>query len=410
MPQLTVDIGGRPGIDCRGFCDYCYFKHAKDVPPFGCRHCPPFRKGCDYCSRSVKERYTGFRDLPAIAEDVLANLQMMEGELTRVTISGGGDPSCYPRFRELVELISGMEAPLHIGYTSGKGFDDPSLARFLLDNGLAEVSFTIFASSPRLRKRWMHDPTPGVSLGILEELCGGCDVYGAAVVIPGVNDGEVLRETCGWLEERGAKGLILMRFANTRDAGLILDNAPILKGQRTHTVEEFRDLVTDLSREFRMKITGTPLWDPEIGSPFAILSEDGLLDRLPRVTGRATVISGKVAAPFVQEILDRRGYGCRVIPAEKDIACLITIDDLRELDPADLEEVVIFPGRAFVHDGEAREVLCRDGRAREILRGPETLTADGETSMGMTRNQVLEMELEGLGSLIRLINQYGRRD
>jgi hypothetical protein len=28
--------------------------------------------------------------------------------------------------------------------------------------------------------------------------------------------------------------------------------------------------------------------------------------------------------------------------------------------------------------------------------------------MGMTRNQVLEMEFEGLGNLIRLINQYGR--
>jgi methanogenesis marker radical SAM protein len=410
MPQLTVDIGGRPGVDCRGYCDYCYFRHAKDVPPFGCRHCPPFRKGCDYCSRSVKERYTGFRDLPAIADDVLANLQMMEGELTRVTISGGGDPSCYPRFRELVELISGMEAPLHIGYTSGKGFDDPSLSRFLLDQGLAEVSFTIFASSPRLRKRWMHDPTPEVSLRILEDLCGGCDVYGAAVVIPGVNDGEVLRETCGWLEERGAKGLILMRFANTREAGLILENAPILKGQRVHSVEEFRDLVTDLSREFRMKITGTPLWDPGIGSPFAILSEDGLLDRLPRVTGRATVITGRVAAPFIQEILDRRGYECRVMTAEKDIACLITIDDLKNLDPDDLEEVVIFPGRAFVHDEEAREVLSAGGCERIVVRGPETLTADGETSMGMTRNQVLEMELEGLGNLIRLINQYGRKE
>jgi methanogenesis marker radical SAM protein len=408
MPQLTVDIGGRPGVDCRGYCDYCYFRHAKDVPPFGCRHCPPFRKGCDYCSRSVKERYSGFKDLPAIADEVLANLQMMEGDLTRITMSGGGDPSCYPRFRDLVELIAGMEAPLHIGYTSGKGFDDPSLSRFLLGHGLAEVSFTIFASSPELRRRWMHDPTPEVSLRILEDLCGGCDVYGAAVVIPGVNDGEVLRETCSWLEERGAKGLILMRFANTPESGLILENAPILRGQRMHTVEEFRDIVSDLSREFRMKITGTPLWDPEIGSPFAILSEEELLDRLPRVTGRATVISGRVAAPFIQEILDRRGYRDRVVAVEKDIACLITIDDLERLDPRELEEVVIFPGRAFVHDEEAREVLSRDGCDRVVVRGPETLTADGETSMGMTRNQVLEMEFEGFGNLIRLINQYGR--
>jgi len=201
-----------------------------------------------------------------------------------------------------------------------------------------------------------------------------------------------------------------MRFANTPVSGLILGNAPILKGQRMHTVEEFRDLVTDLAREFRMKITGTPLWDPEIGSPFAILSEPDLLDRLPRVTGRATVISGRVAAPFIQEVLDRRGYRCRVVAAEKDIACLITIDDLRRLDPSDLEEVVIFPGRAFVHDEEAREVLSSGGCDREVVRGPETLTADGETSMGMTRREVLEMELEGLGNLIRLINQYGRRE
>jgi methanogenesis marker radical SAM protein len=256
----------------------------------------------------------------------------------------------------------------------------------------------------------MHDPTPEVSLGILEDLCGGADVYGAAVVIPGVNDGEVLLETCGWLEERGAKGLILMRFANTSDSGLLLGNAPIIEGQRMHTVEEFRDLVTDLSREFKMKITGTPLWDPEIGSPFAILSEDGLLDHLPRVTGRATVISGRVAAPFVREILERRGFPSRVVAAEKDIACLITIDDLERLDLRDLEDVVIFPGRAFVHDEEAREVLSADGCDRVVVRGPETLTADGETSMGMTRNQVLEMEFEGFGNLIRLINQYGRRE
>ena len=42
-----------------------------------------------------------------------------------------------------------------------------------------------------------------------------------------------------------------------------------------------------------------------------------------------------------------------------------------------------------------------------MLRGPEMLTADAETSMGMTREQVLEMEMAGFADLIRLINQYG---
>jgi len=35
------------------------------------------------------------------------------------------------------------------------------------------------------------------------------------------------------------------------------------------------------------------------------------------------------------------------------------------------------------------------------------LTADAETSMGMTRDQVLEMEMSGFSDLIQLINQNG---
>ena len=35
------------------------------------------------------------------------------------------------------------------------------------------------------------------------------------------------------------------------------------------------------------------------------------------------------------------------------------------------------------------------------------LTADGETSMGMTKDEVLALELEGFRTLINLINQWG---
>ena len=83
MVQLHVDIGGRPGVDCRGFCEYCYFKHVKEVAPFGCRYCAPWKKGCDYCTRSVKESYTGFRPLREVADDILARLQMMTGEIEK---------------------------------------------------------------------------------------------------------------------------------------------------------------------------------------------------------------------------------------------------------------------------------------------------------------------------------------
>jgi methanogenesis marker radical SAM protein len=408
MAQLTVDIGGRAGIDCRGFCEYCYFKRVKTTRAFGCRYCLPFKKGCDYCTKGVKEEYSGFKDLRDIADETLAGLQAKTGDLERITISGGGDPSCYPRFTDLVELLGAAEAPLHIGYTSGKGWDDRKTANLLIDNGLSEISFTVFAADPALRKRWMHDPTPDVSLAILERLCDAVDVYAAAVVLPGVNDGAVLEKTCAWLEERGAKGLILMRFANETNQGLILENAPVITGQAMQTVDAFRDMVTDLSSRFKMKISGTPLWDPQIRSPFAILHEPDILEKLPRVEKRASVISSSIATPFVEMVLRARGSTVPVIPVKKEIACLITIDDLKELDLPRLETTVIVPGRAFVHDREAQEVLSADGSDREVVRGPETLTADAETSMGMTKEQVLAMEMEGFAELIRTINRYGR--
>ncbi len=237
----------------------------------------------------------------------------------------------------------------------------------------------------------MHDPSPEVSLKILERLCDAVDVYAAAVVLPGINDGEILKNTCTWLEERGAKGLILMRFANTTGQGLILGNAPLLKNQRVQTVADISDLVTDLNDQFGMKISGTPLWDPEIGSPFALLREPELMAKLPRVQRSATVISGRIASPFIQKVLTSCGFNADVVPVEKEIACLITVEDLKTLDPATLEPTV----------------LGSDGVEREVVWGPEVLTADAETSMGMTRDQVLAIEMNGFADLIRTINMYG---
>lgn len=410
MAHLTVDIGGRPGLDCQGFCKYCYFKGVREdsePEPLGCKYCLPFSVGCDYCTNFVRERYTGFKDLREVADDVLGNLQLMGGNLERITISGGGDPSCYPAFEDLMDLLGSMEVPIHIGYTSGKGFDDPAIADTMVEQGLSEVSFTVFSINPELRRDWMGDKTPEASLAVLGKLCQKIDVYAASLIIPGVNDGEDLERTCKWLEDKGAKGLILMRFANREDQGLILKNAPVVKGQRVQTVSSFRDMVTDLNERYNLRISGTPLGDPTLGSPFAILEEPGLLEKLPRVRKRASLISGSIAARYVQDVLDACGNRSWVHSPKKEIACLITRDDLKEIDLSSLEKVVILPGRSFVHEMEAAEILSADGVKRTIIRGPDTLTADAETSMGMTRNEVLQMEIDGFSALIHLINQNG---
>lgn len=403
--ELLADVGGRPGLDCRGFCKYCYFKKVRDFPSFGCRHCSPLSKGCDYCSRAIAERYSGFKPLLTIAQEIHTKLKMSSNDPERVTISGGGDVSCYPELIDLTGLLSSLQIPIHLGYTSGKGLDDPNDAEVLIDNNVREVSFTVFATDPTLRAKFMRDSTPVASLECLKMFCKSCNVYGAAVIIPGVNDGDVLRKTCDDLEEMGAKGLILMRFANRSKEGLILSNKPIISGIDTQPIESFRDMVSEINSTYKMRVTGTPLWDPDIGSPFYIATNPEKY--LPSVEKEATIVTGAIAAPFLRSIFKRIAPNVNVVHTEKEIACLITIDDIKELDLSQLRETVIIPGRALVHDREVEEILRSDGVYRMVRRGPEQLTVDGEMSISMARDEVVKTEVEAFNELIRLITAVG---
>lgn len=406
--EVVVDVGGNPGVDCRGFCKYCYFKRVKETPPLGCKYCLPFKKGCDYCTRSVKESYSGFKPLQMVLEETARKLSFASGEIGKFTISGGGDLSCYPELKNLVAFLSQFRTPIHLGYTSGKGFSKFDDALFYIDQGVTEVSFTVFATDPALRAEYMKDPEPEASLQVLKDFCTHCDVYGAIVLIPGVNDGEVLDRTLSDLEIMGAKGAILMRFANFPENGLILNNAPIIQGITPHTIREFTDLVrSSASKHPSMRVTGTPLEDPLIGSPFAIRNVPEALAKLPKITKKATVITGRIAAPRLREIFETLGGSVNIVSPKKDIACLITIEDFKTLDLSEVNETVFIPGRAFVHDMEVKETLKRDGVDRLVRRGPECLSVDGEMSIGMTREEVLELEIENFTELIEQINSLG---
>ncbi|HOW14194.1 methyl coenzyme M reductase-arginine methyltransferase Mmp10 [Methanosarcina sp.] len=406
--EVVVDVGGNPGVDCRGFCKYCYFKKVKEVQPLGCKYCLPFKKGCDYCTRSVKESYSGFKSLQMVLEETANKLCFTTGEVKKFTVSGGGDLSCYPELKNLIAFLSQFSIPIHLGYTSGKGFSKPDDAVFYINNGVTEVSFTVFATDPALRAEYMKDPEPEASIQVLRDFCSHCEVYGAIVLLPGVNDGEVLEKTLSDLESMGAKGAILMRFANFQENGLILNNSPIIPGITPHTVSEFTEIVrSSAAKHPSMRITGTPLEDPLIGSPFAIRNIPEALSKLPGVTKKATVITGQVAAPRLTEIFKALGGTVNVVPLKKDIGCLITIDDFKTLDLSEVAETVFIPGRAFVHDMEIKEALKRDGVDRIVRRGPERLSVDGEMSIGMTREEVLELEIENFTELINHINSLG---
>ncbi|SFM58449.1 methyl coenzyme M reductase-arginine methyltransferase Mmp10 [Methanolobus profundi] len=404
--EITADVGGNPGIDCKGFCTYCYFKKVKENPPFGCKYCFPFKKGCDYCTRGVREAYSSFKPGQYVFQELYQRL-MMGGDIEKITISGGGDVSCYPDLKELVANLAQFGLPIHLGYTSGKGFDKGDEAEFFIEYGVTEVSFTVFATDPALRKEYMRDPEPEASLEVLRQFCKQCDVYAAIVLIPGVNDGDVLDKTLTDLVEMGAKGAILMRFANRTEEGLILNNAPVMDGIETHTIEEFVQIVRDADAKYNIRITGTPLEDPLIGSPYAIRNEEEALGKLPEVRKDATVLSSRASKERLQEIFTKIGSPVNVVAVEKDIGCLITIEDLERLDLNNVKETVIMPGRAFVYDAEATNVLSRDGVSRFVRRGPEMLTYDGEMSIGHSKEEVLEFEIEQFTELINEINAIG---
>jgi methanogenesis marker radical SAM protein len=403
--EILADVGGRPGLDCRGFCSYCYFKGVRDVKPFGCKFCMPFQKGCDYCSRAIVEGYPGFKPLDVVVFEVA---QKAFGSIPdKVTISGGGDLSCYPDLLPLAKMVGQGIVPIHLGYTSGKGFRSEDEAEALVEAGVNEVSFTVFSTRPELRRKYMGDKHPEAALSNLDLFCQNCDVYCASVLIPGVNDGPELEKTCCDLEEMGAKGLILMRFANVREQGLILGNEPIIPGVTPHTVEDFRRIVTQTAERHSFRVTGTPLWDPGTGAPFALTVHREEIRRLPEVRRAATIITSSIARPMLAAIFQELGGRVNVVAVKKDVACLITLEDFLSLDLADVKDTVIIPGRTLAHDKEIKKALSRDGQDRMVVRGPDRLTVDGEMSISMSRQEVLDLEVEAFQELIEAVNALG---
>lgn len=413
--QIIADIGGIPGKDCRGFCKYCYFRKVKGNTAFGCKNCSPGKVGCDSCTTGVRE--TGNEFLPPflVISSVQSTLMLgnYRDQNLKVNISGGGDVSCYPHLLDIVSAFSDFGLPMHLGYTSGKGIDDPKMAEDLVLKGVDEVTFTVFSTNPDVRKEWVNDRTPEASLKSLQTFCKTAEVHAASVIVPGINDEEDLFQTCATLEDWGAKAFILMRFANSRNQGLILGNEPILNGVNPHSLDEFEALVRKINNEFSFKVTGTPVCDPDNDAPFAISRDKNseYLDILSKINSEATILTSKVAAPYIEKIIGNIEASdlVNVVAADQDIGCLITQKDLEEIDLSQLKETVLIPGRAFVHDKKAEEILSRDGVDRIVARGPDKLTVDGEMSGALSREDILKTELIAFEDLIGAINFFGVR-
>lgn len=406
-----VDVGGIPGKNCRGFCEYCYFKKVTQKKVLGCKNCPPGQIGCPHCTTDTnmtRDYFPPYQVLSSLQTNIF---QTRLPKDTLVNITGDGDVSCYPHLLELTKGIHDMGLPIHLGYTSGKGIDDVSTVDKLINNGVIETTYTAFSTDAKLREKWMHDPTADVSIQALKRFCESCDVHAASIIIPGVNDGDILAKTCADLESWGAKALILMRFANTANQGLILNNGPIIPGIKEQTLTEFENLVRETAKNYNLRVTGTPVCDPETDAPYALSKDKNkeYLEILTPVRAEATIVTSKISAPYIEKILENLNAAdyVNVVSTSQEIACLITEHDLREIDLNEVKDTVIIPGRCYVHDLVAEKIFRSDGKFRLIHRGPDMLTADGEMSGTLSKNDVLKQELMAFEDLIELINYMG---
>ena len=313
----------------------------------------------------------------------------------------------HPHLLNLVRTVADGKVPVFLDYTSGKGFSRGDEADLLVDAGVQRISFSVFSTNANLRRKYVNDKHPKIVLRNFQTFCERSQLYAMIVLIPGVNDGQELEKTCRDLQEMGARGLMLMSFANTRKQGLIFGNEPIMPDVTPYSVEDIRRIATKISENYDMRVIGTPLWDPLTGAPFALAHHKEELKRLPAIEKSATIITSSVAYPLLSSIFEELGDEVNVVAAEKEIGNLITLEDFENLGLKNVKEIVIIPGMVLAHDRDIHRALRRDGKRRLVFRGPDELTVVPERSIYTTREEVLEKEIEAFTGLIMQINDLG---
>lgn len=413
---LFTDVGGRTGIDCGSFCEFCFYKNIdfNELKPLGCVNCPPNQIGCEYCQEIFKRVNINFKPLRKVLLDLREKYHKLEWsklkeEKLQIIVAGGADILNYPHLYELVSILKESPPSLHLGYTSGKPIKNETLPQNLISLGVDEVSFSVFSTNPEIRRRWMNDETPTESIKGLKMFCENIDLNASAVILPGVNDEEHLYQTCVNLEDWGVKSLTLRRFANFKRHGLIFNYKPLIEGIVTPTYEEFQSLVQDISKEFSFRVSGYPLYDPQNESPFTLSLKENknYLEKLTFIESEATIITSQLAAPFLKKIFDiiDESNLVNIVSVDKEIADLIIDEDLETIDLHQIKRNVIIPRGALVHDKRAAEILCKDGNYRKIVRGPYVLTypyQDGDHVAN--KEELIKFELKAFTELIKTIN------
>ena len=125
------------------------------------------------------------------------------------------------------------------------------------------------------------------------------------------------------------------------------------------------------------------------------------MESLPLINSEATIITGRLAYPFIKKIIDILDESnlVDVVAVNQDIADLITAADLEEIDVKRLKKNIILPGGSLVHKLQVLELFGYD---KNVIRGPYVLT---NHDFQLDEKELVENEYNSLKELVHKINQ-----
>lgn len=272
--------------------------------------------------------------------------------------------------------------------------DEADIERIVSER-LSPLYVSLHAVDPAVRRSLVACTVDDTTTERVQTLLdAGIDLHVQIVAVPGVNDGDVLRETLEWLARRQgveSVGVVPLGFTAhqrryrssfTREqaAALLGTLAPFQERMRAerdvnwvYAADEFY-LCSGVKIPDAAHYDDFPQYENGIGMVRSFL--DDLRDAVPIVSGQATLVTGTLFAPVLRGALtENRLDGLRVLPVVNSlmggnvgVAGLLAGDDIVRAIRADgaagtylVPDVVVNSDGLLLDDVPAAELSARSG-------------------------------------------------
>lgn len=249
----------------------------------------------------------------------------------------------------IAQLPRGLRASLYVrdddyrlSFLSGNfvtltNVEDEDVRR-ILEQGLSPLYVSVHAADAILRRKLMRPAGEDRALDVLDELLeGGIQVHVQVVLVPGVNDGEVLDETLAYLASReGVRsvGCVPMGYTSHQkrfDSSYTSETA----SETLQVIGDWQDrmraergmgwvygadelyLLSGVEMPGSDEYDGFPQFENGVGMVRSFVDEFCTALRGAKARGpQVTLVTGTLFAPVLNDVLERAGLSARVLAVD----------------------------------------------------------------------------------------------